>query len=338
MGFISQLYFTSTRSALSSGSPLLLFQKNARSIRSTGDGFSGNQKKVDLPESLLHRFRPNKALSVTDLAEPLWCEKKVEFELNLGKPKVTNAMKAGRARHKQLENEVTKKVKLRRCSIEDIWAEKFMNFIIGRNQLSMDGVTRELPLSNPILHYVEDGYMNMDRCSKSITLLVFRLGLIKDVWTEGVIDEIRMLVTQTTRIPFFVDTKTRFKSTLPSEPQQRIGRCVLLSLSYRRQFCSYNLTLEDLVDVFANTCFTLPQSHEQLLLRYERQGDNSLIGKDRFLYDPDLLNTQIQSSLDFWSGEREAKYVPSGERWKCNYCHYASICPSNSTPVSTQSS
>ncbi|KAF9606664.1 hypothetical protein IFM89_027708 [Coptis chinensis] len=83
---------------------------NARSIRSTtsqrdktSDGFSGNQKKVDLPESLLHRFLPNKALSVTDLAGALWCEKKVEFELNLGKPKVTNAMKAGRVRHKQLK-------------------------------------------------------------------------------------------------------------------------------------------------------------------------------------------------------------------------------------------
>ena len=35
-----------------------------------------------------------------------WCEKQVEFTKRLGKPKQTQAMKAGSARHAELEIEV----------------------------------------------------------------------------------------------------------------------------------------------------------------------------------------------------------------------------------------
>lgn len=44
----------------------------------------------------------------------------------------------------------------------------------------------------------------------------------------GVVDEIRMPVTETIRNPLLVDTKTRVKDTLPAEPQRRNGRYALL--------------------------------------------------------------------------------------------------------------
>ena len=40
----------------------------------------------------------------------------------------------------------------------------------------------------------------------------------------GVIDEIKMPVTETNRNPILVDTKTCVKDTLPAEPQRRNGR------------------------------------------------------------------------------------------------------------------
>lgn len=40
----------------------------------------------------------------------------------------------------------------------------------------------------------------------------------------GIIDEIRMPVSESTRFPVLVDTKTRVRATLPSEPQKRNGR------------------------------------------------------------------------------------------------------------------
>ncbi|GFQ02087.1 exonuclease v chloroplastic [Phtheirospermum japonicum] len=106
-------------------------------------------------------------------------------------------MKAGSARHVVLEEEVIKRVKVHVQSAEDVWALKFMNFIVGANQLLFDGLTRELPL----------------------------VGFVEGVWMVGIIDEIRMSVSdESKRFPILVDTKTRVRANLPGEPQRRNGR------------------------------------------------------------------------------------------------------------------
>lgn len=61
--------------------------------------------------------------------------------------------------------------------------------------------------------------------------------------------------------------------------------------------------------------------------RYELQKDQSLLGEDEFTYDPDWVKDQIKSCLDFWMGNREASYPSLEERWKCNFCKFASVCP-----------
>lgn len=42
--------------------------------------------------------------------------------------------------------QVSKKVEVRVQTLEDIWAVKFINFIICANQLLFDGLTREIPM------------------------------------------------------------------------------------------------------------------------------------------------------------------------------------------------
>ena len=42
--------------------------------------------------------------------------------------------------------QVVKKVKVRVGTLEDVLALKFINFIVGANQLLFEGLTRELPL------------------------------------------------------------------------------------------------------------------------------------------------------------------------------------------------
>ncbi|KAK9168983.1 hypothetical protein Syun_001123 [Stephania yunnanensis] len=154
------------------------------------------QKKIKLPQSLLSRFRRGRGLSVTDFTASEWCEKQMEFVLLHGKPKVTRAMKAGSDRHVKLEEEVLQRVKVHIEAVEDVWAVKFINFIVGVNQLLFEGLTRELPV----------------------------VGLIQGVWMVGVIDEIRLHTTESIQQPLLVDTKTRARATLPSEPQKRNGR------------------------------------------------------------------------------------------------------------------
>ncbi|MED6159770.1 hypothetical protein PIB30_045297 [Stylosanthes scabra] len=326
--------------ALSIKSITLLAKRRLSTATSTSNGKVNHPdiedllpKKTKLHDSFLHRYRNGRGLSVTDLTGAEWCEKQMELSLSRGGRRTTKAMKAGIARHVELEEEVMKRVKVKIATKEDRWALKFLNSIVGVNQLLFTGLTRELP----IIAYVEN------------------------IWMVGVIDEIRTPLTKEHHNPILVDTKTRSRGTLPSEPQRRNGRLQLMSYKYMwdnmiandfpsgKFFTSFSLnrhqtlsedlqeigagsdlnvsTLDDMVRCFANTCKMLAPAHHQLLLRYEYQADKSLLVEDKFEYDCEWLKDQIRSSLEFWQGQREANYAPEDERWKCRFCQFAADCP-----------
>ncbi|EXB98569.1 hypothetical protein L484_014413 [Morus notabilis] len=90
-----------------------------------------------------------------------------------------------------------------------------------------------------------------------------------------------------------------------------------------------------MVRYYKNTCSMLPPAQDQLLLRYECQQDNSVLGEDQFTHDSDWLKKQINGSLEFWRGEREARFTPEEERWKCRVCQFASVCPANANLETT---
>merc|ERR1712137_1399589 len=80
---------------------------------------------------------------------------------------------------------------------------------------------------------------------------------------------------------------------------------------------------------YTNTCSMLPLAHEELLLRYEYQRDNSLLGESQFAHDPIWVKKQIHDSFEFWLGEREASFTPEEERWKCRRCQFVNSCSVN---------
>ncbi|CAI9105167.1 OLC1v1004029C1 [Oldenlandia corymbosa var. corymbosa] len=293
------------------------------------------KKKIKSNETLLYQFRRKRGLAVTDLTATEWCEKQMEFILFRGKAKPTKAMKVGAARHAELEEEVVKKVPIQVTSAEDKWALRFINFIVGANQLLFEGLTRELPL----------------------------VSFEKGLWIVGIIDEVRMPLSETETYATLVDTKTRVLARLPSAPQQRNGRLQLMCykrlwdnlvadkfpsgkffdffvlnphriLSSDIRECTAKSgfpaeTLNDLVNFYLNSCRLLPPANTELLLRYELQEDQSLIGEDQFEYDGDWLDSQLTSCLEFWRGERDPHYAPEEERWKCRFCKFSSLCPVN---------
>ncbi|CAL5097201.1 unnamed protein product [Urochloa decumbens] len=294
----------------------------------------GDIEDSPLPRrSLLARFRERRALAVTDITATEWCEKQMEFVLEHGKPERTEAMKAGLDRHAQLEQEVVERVDIAIRSAEELWAVKFMNFIVGTNQLMFEGITREIPV----------------------------IGVIEGSWMIGVIDEIRMPMDGISFQPILVDTKTRVRPTIPSEAQKRNGRLQLMCYKYlwdnlisekfpADNFFSYfdldpnyllsddvkqyisslgfsAKTFEDVLKYFKVTCDTLPRSRELLFLRYELQADHSLLEEYQFAYDARWFKDQIQEVLSFWQGSRKPKFVTEDERWKCSFCKFASKCP-----------
>ncbi|CAI9100225.1 OLC1v1037176C1 [Oldenlandia corymbosa var. corymbosa] len=108
------------------------------------------QKQVEDAVDLLEKLQEKHLLGEATYRDLLhgieWCEKQMVFILSCGKAKPTKAMKVGAARHTELEEEVAKKVPIQVTSAEDKWALRFINFIVGANQLLFEGLTRELPL------------------------------------------------------------------------------------------------------------------------------------------------------------------------------------------------
>jgi len=59
-----------------------------------------------------------------------------------------------------------------------------------------------------------------------------RISFAEGTWIVGVIDEIRMPLKGNDHNPILIDTKTRSRDTLPSEPQRRNGRFAFSSTIY----------------------------------------------------------------------------------------------------------
>ncbi|EXJ57266.1 hypothetical protein A1O7_07613 [Cladophialophora yegresii CBS 114405] len=97
----------------------------------------------------LERFRkpPKKALSVTDLISPSWCELQYYYILTKhGRKRRTPAMKQGSAVHQALEDEVHTTVPVEITKKEDSWGLRIWNIIQGLRTLRETGKTRELEI------------------------------------------------------------------------------------------------------------------------------------------------------------------------------------------------
>ncbi|KAI9696099.1 MAG: hypothetical protein M1836_005930 [Candelina mexicana] len=99
--------------------------------------------------SPLERFRtaPQKALSVTDIISPSWCELQYWYTLTKhGRKKRTPAMRQGSIIHKTLEDQVHKTVAVSIETKEDAWGLRIWNVIQGLQTLRETGITRELEI------------------------------------------------------------------------------------------------------------------------------------------------------------------------------------------------
>ncbi|KAJ1377706.1 Exonuclease V [Sesbania bispinosa] len=332
-----------------------LFSCAEPDIEDYGNLVTTQKKKSRAADTLLDRFRRKKGLFVTDVTKTEWCDKQMEFSLFAeewcsqtqtdlalvyggGGRKNNDAMQAGIDRHNQLQQEVLEAVEVRVKSCEDAMALKLVNFINGVNQLLFEGLTRELP----------------------IVSFAFAHG----IWMVGKIDEIQMPKARNDHNPVLVETKTRFRDTVPTEAQKRNGRIQLMCYKYlwdnlvahayhgfpSKQFFDYfelnpkrylckdlqdaatysgisARTLGDVVICYQNTCKMLPLANEKLVLRYESQKDQSVLDEEKFAYDDGWIKSEIWNCLEFWLGQREAGYIAEEEQWKCGYCDFTSQCP-----------
>lgn len=114
--------------------------------------------------SPLQRFRtaPKKALSVTDLVSPAWCELQYAYTLSspLGRKKQTAAMKQGSGVHRKLEDQVHTTVRVEVQTKEDALGLRFWNVIQGLRTLRQTGLTRELEVWGTVNGLVVNGVID----------------------------------------------------------------------------------------------------------------------------------------------------------------------------------
>lgn len=113
--------------------------------------------------SPLERFRtqPKKALSVTDLVSPAWCELQYWYTLTIhGRKKRTAAMKEGSVVHQKLEDQVHTTVKVDIETKEDAWGLRIWNVIQGLRTLRDTGLTRELEIWGTVDGLVVNGVID----------------------------------------------------------------------------------------------------------------------------------------------------------------------------------
>ncbi|KAH7384939.1 exonuclease V a 5' deoxyribonuclease-domain-containing protein [Cadophora sp. MPI-SDFR-AT-0126] len=109
------------------------------------------KEELETPDlrSPIERFRtpPKKALSVTDLVSPAWCELQYWYTLTKhGRKRRTPAMKEGTRVHKVLEEQVYTTVRVEVQTREDAWGLRIWNVIQGLRTLRHTGQTRELEI------------------------------------------------------------------------------------------------------------------------------------------------------------------------------------------------
>ncbi|KAF4403179.1 hypothetical protein G4B88_027950 [Cannabis sativa] len=114
------------------------------------------------------------------------------------------------------------------------WCEKQKEFsLLGKryvNKAMKKGIARHAKLEEEVVKKVKVTVKSVeDRWA-------LKVSFVEGVWIVRVIDEIRMPITETDKHPLLVDTKTRVRPTLPSEPQRRNGRFQLMC--YKRMWDS----------------------------------------------------------------------------------------------------
>eukprot|EP00850_Spirogloea_muscicola_P022008 SM000272S10275 [mRNA] locus=s272:142827:146167:- [translate_table: standard] len=303
--------------------------------------------------SPLELYRRRRGLAVTDFTASEWCERQVEFSFVQGAPAPTLAMQMGSSRHAEMEAEVKVAVEVKVVTVEDKWAVRLLDTISGLRQLSMEGLTRELC----VLGVIEGTWM---------VGIIDELRMVDGQQLQHNHSEASAAHTDIKR-PLLVETKTRKQPTPPRAAQMRNNRLQLMcykllldrlitgqfpvasffqsfSLKWEQPLSfevveyalgmiqdRHVLVLQDVVAVFLEECKRVPLSHDSLLLRYEWQGDKSLLGEHHFEHDPEWLQDLLAWHMQYWRGGRPPSFVSFGDEWKCRHCHFAGICPAASS-------
>lgn len=277
--------------------------------------------------NLLRKLKPN-GIAVTELSSQLWCERQLLFGITLGK-KLSPSMQRGDARHRELHEEVAELVQVVPKTFADVCAIQLNNCEAAVARLSELGFTRELPV----------------------------FGKVNTLFLRGCIDEVKLSGNELK----LIDTKTRFKASMPRDEQQQVSKFQMMlyrhllneiierrfnftdflrihrfkttteiSDELKEQVRKLNPAFEINLYKIARKAFSdlqlLPRVSENLEVRYEQQQTHKPIGLVEFRFDHKLFSERCDYLEEMWLGKREPKKAMETESWKCAFCEFNDVC------------
>lgn len=260
-------------------------------------------------------------ISVSRIAEQLWCEKKLELKLMYGIDIKSRAMIEGSRRHEQVAT---------RDKLPE--PENFIDW------LGMQVYLTDLSLS--AFH------------NRGFAREVFLVSsLSQEEWERkwyiaGSVDEIRLSEGRAQ----IVERKTRKSESIPLAMNHMLqgmlyhkmldvlreqDYCKNVSVAYRlrngdnisRNFAKKaGISNRNIIQICLNVASKLsklPEPSENICLVYEKYS-GELIGEVKVRFDERMLNRFLNFSRAYWMGEREA--IPAKEKWKCKSCEVRNLC------------
>lgn len=259
-------------------------------------------------------------ISVSKIAEQLWCEKKLELKLMHGIAVKTEAMAEGTRRHEKLSGRDTLPK-----------PESFRDWLGFQLYLSA------LSLSNFPAKKAREVFIVSSFSHESWRKRWYLTGSVDELRLED--GKVRVVERKTTR--------SNQIAVIPSHKLQAMLYRKMLELAKEQNLCknvraAYGLSIgEKISSSFAEKagigkrditelCMelsegfrTLPPVDSRVCIVYERQRGGKL-GEIEFEADELWLSSVLNFLREYWTGEREAERTKDG--WKCRVCEIRDLC------------
>lgn len=262
----------------------------------------------------------SKGLLVSELAQQLWCEKRVELELLHGKEETPEMIK-GSERHQELFDEITPVLVVQ----PETWIDAFFVRCYQMWSLSykvlQEGKAREVPVFGKIGTkivkgiidelLITDGKLSVRETKTRVS------GEVPDYYAYE-----RVVHFQVSLYKMLLDNiKIGCFTCSDLLKYYKIGPEHSISETLLKSFPKNALSTANVASM-ACTAFevvkSLPETADTMVVQYETQkGD--YIGEREFTYDEKTLKTAIDFVLGFWEGTRTAA-PPLKNLWKCHFC------------------
>jgi hypothetical protein len=262
----------------------------------------------------------SRGLMVSELAQQLWCEKRVELELLHGKEE-TGYMRVGRERHEELFEEITPILTVEpETWIDEIFLRCYQMWSLSCKVLN-EGIAREIPVYGRIGAMMVKGVID-ELVIKNKELIVTETKVRASGSVPDYHAYIRVVEFQLSMYKLLLDHIIDGRFTYADVMKvYKIRKDMTISETLYRSFPEKSLFTTSL-GVMVVTAFeavkSLPHPSDTMVVRYENQ-DKEVIGEREFVFDRKALHRSIGFVLGFWEGKREAVPVVKN-LWKCEYC------------------